>query len=136
MGLLAIFQAYVSPVGQLLKSLDRPRWLLWWSVGITAAVAAFLWVGVRQGGVVGAVWGITGAYALGSLAILRMTDGLIRFGARDLWRIGRKPLLAAAVMAASAYTVNRVLGQPSWPKVATIILLPLGRLCHRPAVAR
>ena len=65
MGLLAVFQAYMSPVGQLLKSLDRPRWLLWWSVGITATVAVLLWAGVQRGGVGGAVWGITIAYALG-----------------------------------------------------------------------
>jgi PST family polysaccharide transporter len=129
MGLLAVFQAYVSPVGQLLKSLDRPRWLLWWSVGITVAVALLLWVGVRRAGVSGATWGITVAYALGSLVIMRMTAGLIRFGARDLWRTCGKPLVAAAAMVTAALVVNRVLGPPSWGKVATITLLPLAAYC-------
>ena len=73
MGLLAVFQAYVSPVGQRLKSLDRPHWLLWWSVGITAAVAALLWEGCAEAEWWGATWGITLAYALGSLVIMRMT---------------------------------------------------------------
>ncbi|MEP7176713.1 MAG: lipopolysaccharide biosynthesis protein [Gemmatimonadales bacterium] len=129
MGVLAIFQAYVSPVGQLLKSLDRPRWLLWWSVGITALVALLLWAGVQRGGVSGAVWGITIAYALGSVVIVRMTDALIRFGARDLWRISSKPLAAAVAMVATAYAVDRVLGAPSWAKAATIALLPLAAYC-------
>ena len=40
MAVLAVCQAYASPVGQLFKSLDRPHWLLWWSVGITARAAA------------------------------------------------------------------------------------------------
>ena len=56
MGVLAVFQAYVSPVGQVLKSLDRPRWLLWWSVGITALVALLLWAGVRRDGMRWARW--------------------------------------------------------------------------------
>ncbi len=129
MGLLAVLQAYVSPVGQLLKSLDRPHWLLWWSVGITAAVAALLWVGVREGGVVGAVWGITLAYALGALVIMRITASLIRFGARDLWRTSGKPVLAAVVMLATALAVDRALGEPTWAKVATIGFLPLTAYC-------
>jgi len=129
MGVLAVFQAYVSPVGQLLKSLDRPRWLLWWSVGITAVVALLLWAGVRRGGVTGATWGITIAYALGSLVILRMTAGLIRFGARELWRTSGKPMVAAVAMLAAAQVVNRVFGSPSWAKVVTIGLLPLAAYC-------
>jgi PST family polysaccharide transporter len=129
MGVLAVFQAYVSPVGQLLKSLDRPRWLLWWSIGITVAVAVLLWAGIRAGGVSGAAWGITVAYALGSLVIMRMTAGLIRFGARDLWRTCGKPLVAAGAMVVAAYAVNRVLGQPTWGKVASIALLPLAAYC-------
>jgi PST family polysaccharide transporter len=129
MGVLAVFQAYVSPVGQLLKSLDRPRWLLWWSVGITAAVALLLWGGVRWGGVEGAVWGITIAYGLGSLVIMRMTARLIRFGARDLWRRCGKAGVAALGMAATAYAIQRLPASPPWVKVGTIAVLPLAVYC-------
>jgi PST family polysaccharide transporter len=129
MGLMAVFQAYMSPVGQLLKSLDRPRWLLWWSVGITAAVAALLWAGVQRGGVSGAVWGITIAYALGALVILRMTAALVGFGAAELWRTCGKAVLAALAMLATGYAASRIQGQPSWLRASLLLLLPGAAYC-------
>jgi O-antigen/teichoic acid export membrane protein len=129
MAVLAVIQAYVSPVGQLFKSLDRPRWLLWWSVGITAAVAVLLTLGVKLDGVRGAVWGITAAYALGTLVIVRATTVLIRFGVADLWRTCGKPVAAAAAMAGVVFLVDHLHAQPSWWKTAAIMLVPLGAYC-------
>jgi PST family polysaccharide transporter len=124
MGLMAVFQAYMSPVGQLLKSLDRPRWLLWWTVGITVAVAVLLWVGVQRGGIGGAVWGITIAYALGALVMLRMTATLIGFGAAELWHTCGKAVLATLAMLGAGLAASRLQGQPSWLRVAVLTLLP------------
>ena len=129
MALLAVIQAYVSPVGQLFKSLDRPRWLLWWSVGITAAVAVLLTVGVKLDGVRGAAWGITAAYALGTLVIVRATTVLIHFGMHELWRTCGKPVAAAAAMAGVVFLVDHLQAQPSWGKTAAITLVPLGAYC-------
>lgn len=124
MGVQAVCQAYLSPVGQLLKSLDRPRWLLWWAVGTTAAVAVFLWVGVGLGGVVGAAWGVTVAYGLGAVVIMRMTATLIGFGAVELWRTCGKALVAALAMAATGWAVSQMPATASWLRAAVLILVP------------
>ena len=100
-------------------------WLLWWSVGITATVAVLLWAGVQRGGVGGAVWGITIAYALGALVIMRMTSALIGFGAAELWRTCGMAFLAALVMLATGYAVGRLQGQPSWLRASVLVLLPV-----------
>ena len=124
MGVQAVCQAYLSPVGQLLKSLDRPRWLLWWAVGTTATVAAFLWAGVRLGGVVGAAWGVTIAYGLGAVVIMRMTTTLIGFGAVELWRTCGKSLVAALAMAVTGWAVSLMQGTPSWFRAAALMFVP------------
>jgi O-antigen/teichoic acid export membrane protein len=124
MGVQAICQAYLSPVGQLLKSLNRPRWLLWWAVGTTGLVAVFLWEGVRLGGVVGAAWGVTVAYGVGALVIMRMTAMLIGFGGTELWRTCGKAALAALAMAATGWAVSRIEATPSWLRAAALVLVP------------
>jgi PST family polysaccharide transporter len=125
MGLLAVCQGYASPVGQLFKSLDRPHWLLWWSLGITALVAAFLAVGVRFDGLYGAVWGVTAAYLVGALVIFRSASYLLSFTLRDLIRTCGGAALAAAAMGAVAVAIGRVSAGPEWWAVATLTILPL-----------
>ena len=39
LALAALAQAIISPVGQVMKGLGRPGWLVIWSVGLTLAVA-------------------------------------------------------------------------------------------------
>ena len=125
MAVLAVCQAYASPVGQLFKSLDRPQWLLWWSVGITALVAALLVVGVRTDGLRGAVLGVTVAYALGSLVIFRSAAHLLSFSLRDLWRTCGSAVAAALAMAAAAVALDRIAAGPGWWQAVTLTIVPL-----------
>ena len=125
MAVLAVCQAYASPVGQLFKSLDRPHWLLWWSFGITALVALLLVVGVRVDGLRGAVWGVTVAYALGSLVIFRSAAHLLSFSLRDLWRTCGSALVAAMAMGVVAVALDRIAAGPGWWQAATLTLVPL-----------
>ncbi len=62
---LAIAQSLVSPVGQLMKALDRPGWLLNWSIFITLVVSILISLGIYYKGIVGAAYGITIAYIIG-----------------------------------------------------------------------
>lgn len=125
MAVLAVCQAYASPVGQLFKSLDRPQWLLWWSIGITALVATLLVVGVRVDGLGGAVWGVTLAYVLGSLVIFRSAAHLLSFSLHDLWRTCGSALTAAIAMGAAAAALVQIAAGPGWAQAATLTIVPL-----------
>jgi O-antigen/teichoic acid export membrane protein len=125
MAALAVCQAYASPVGQLFKSLDRPNWLLWWSIGITAVVAVLLVVGVRLAGLPGAVVGVTVAYLAGSVVIFRSAAHLLSFRLPDLWRTCGSAIVAALGMAAASVALARVAAGPGWWQAVTVTLVPL-----------
>lgn len=50
--IVAVLQAFISPSGQLMKALNRPGWLLNWSVLFTFITVLCLWLGSH--------WGILG----------------------------------------------------------------------------
>lgn len=52
LAIVAVMQALISPVGQLMKALNRPDWLLWWSIGFTIITAISI--------AIGSYWGMTG----------------------------------------------------------------------------
>ena len=60
LAIVAVMQAVISPVGQLMKALNRPDWLLWWSIGFTIITAVSI--------TIGSYWGMTGI-SLGLLII-------------------------------------------------------------------
>ncbi len=79
LALLAFVQSIISPVGQVMKALGRPQWLLRWSLYITLVVMMFVWYGATIHGLKGATWGITMAYVTGvpvNLYILKRLIGL------------------------------------------------------------
>ncbi len=83
LALLAFVQSIISPVGQVMKALGRPQWLVRWSVYITLVVMVFIWYGARLYGLEGATWGITLAYLTGvpvNLVILKRLIGLRPLG--------------------------------------------------------
>ncbi len=77
--LLAFVQSIISPVGQVMKALGRPQWLLRWSVYITLVVLLFIWYGATVYGLEGATWGITIAYITGLPVNLIILKRLIGF---------------------------------------------------------
>lgn len=81
----AIIGAFVSPVGQLMKALNRPGWLFNWSVFITTVVFICMFLGIQYKGIIGAGLGITIAYALGVPIIYFIIHKLIRIGLRDIF---------------------------------------------------
>jgi PST family polysaccharide transporter len=61
---VALAQVWISLVGQLLKSLDRPGWLFNWSVAFTALIYVCLWIGSRWG-LLGVGLGMAAAHGIG-----------------------------------------------------------------------
>jgi len=121
LALVALAQAIISPVGQLMKGLGRPGWLLRWSIGFTLFTAAALWFGAK--------WGLMGAtvgYAAVHLAALpvilligwRLTGvGIAQFLA-ILWR----PALSAIVLAVCAGVAAHYAAGWGRPAVAAIAI--------------
>ena len=73
LAVVALLQAVISPAGQLMKALDRPGWLVGWSVGFSAITALSLGVGSR--------WGITGVglgLILAHIAGLPIIQAIVR----------------------------------------------------------
>ena len=79
LAVLAFLRSIISPVGQVMKALGRPQWLLRWSIYITIVVLLFIWYGATVYGLEGATWGITLAYITGlpiNFIILKRLIGL------------------------------------------------------------
>ena len=49
LAMAALAQAIISPVGQIMKGLGRPGWLVTWSVGFTLVTGVALWIGAAGG---------------------------------------------------------------------------------------
>jgi len=62
--LLVAVQSLISPIGQLMKALGRPNWLLNWSICITAIAGTCIYVGCNWG-LRGAAAGLVIAYIIG-----------------------------------------------------------------------
>jgi O-antigen/teichoic acid export membrane protein len=94
---VAFAQAIFSPAGQLMKGLDRPGWLLVWSVGVTAFTSAGLYVGARWG-LVGAAAGFAVVHVLGIPVILQLTRRLVPLRRGELLREWAPPLAASGFL--------------------------------------
>ena len=111
LAIVALSVTVMSPMGNLMKALGRPGWLLRWSVGFTILVTAFLWVG-SSWGVVGAVAGVAGAYALSLPAVYYLTAKLLGLGIGDFLRPFVPSTVASAVAVAALLLTGLVSPMP------------------------
>jgi O-antigen/teichoic acid export membrane protein len=82
---VALAQAVFSPAGQVMKGLDRPGWLLGWSIGVTAFTSLGLLVGAGWG-VVGAAVGFALAHLIGIPVVIHLTRRLVTLRPTDFSR--------------------------------------------------
>jgi len=119
----ALAQALMAPVGQIMKGLGRPGWLIWWSVGLTLLTGVALWIGARW-----ALSGATVAFALAHLAALpvifligRRLTGL---GMAVVLSVAWRPLLATGALAlALVFLSPRLIGGNLWTVVIGAAIL-------------
>jgi PST family polysaccharide transporter len=95
---LSILQSFISPIGQLMKSLNRPGWLLNWSIFITILISIFIWLGVHYKGIVGATFGITAAYVLGLPVNYFIIHKLVHIKLRDILNSIYPSIVSSVVM--------------------------------------
>lgn len=85
---VAIIQAITSPVGELMKALNKPRWLSIWSLAVTGIQWTLMLAGLS--------WGIVGV-AAGLLAANVIYIPMIMWVARKLIRISYADFFKAVV---------------------------------------
>ncbi len=105
--LVAGAQLMISPVGQLMKALDRPGWLFAWSVFFTALTLALIAVGSRQG-----LWGIgaglAAAHLVGIGVAAAIAKRLLHCWWRDLARSAKPGVALACATGGAALLALRV----------------------------
>jgi O-antigen/teichoic acid export membrane protein len=95
----ALAQAVIGPVGQLMKGLGRPGWLVIWSIGFTLVTSVALWIGVPWG-LLGTSIGYVVAHVAAIPVILWIGWRLTGLGPVGLVAISWRPLVAAAALGA------------------------------------
>ncbi|MEO7986917.1 MAG: lipopolysaccharide biosynthesis protein [Gemmatimonadales bacterium] len=120
-----IAQALMAPVGQIMKGLGRPGWLIWWSVGLTVLTSVALWLGTRWD-----LRGATVAYAIAHLAalpaILLIGRRLTGLGMVELLNVSWRPIVATTFLAGALVLLSRFTSQWSpWVSLASALLIGL-----------
>jgi O-antigen/teichoic acid export membrane protein len=113
----ALAQAVIAPVGQLMKGLGRPGWLVLWSIGFTAVTSLALWIGVPWG-LLGTSVGYVLAHVAALPVILWIGWRLTGLGPVRLVAISWRPLVAAAALGAGLNFAVRHMGAWSRPALA------------------
>jgi teichuronic acid exporter len=98
---VAAVQLLISPVGQLMKALDRPGWMFAWSVFFTAVTLGFIAGGSRYG-LIGVGTGVAVAHLIGLAVAGEITVRLLHCRWGDLARICLPGSLLATGSAAVA----------------------------------
>lgn len=120
---VAVAQALMAPVGQFMKGLGRPGWLIWWSVGLTLVIGIALAIGARWG-LSGAAVGFASAHLAALPIIFLIGYRLTGLGVTEVVSVAWKPLIATAALAALL-----VLGAPylvrlnPWTVLAGAVIL-------------
>jgi O-antigen/teichoic acid export membrane protein len=100
-------QVMISPVGQLMKALDRPAWLFAWSVFFTALTLGLIAAGSRAG-LPGIGTGLVAAHLVGVGVAAAISIRLLGLRWRDLARSAVPGVVLAGGTAAAALFALRV----------------------------
>lgn len=119
---LALAISFISPLGQLMKALGHPGWLLNWSVGITLIIVPSMWWG-SQWGLPGVGMALTAAHLIGLpihyLILTRLVSIDIRAFGRQLF-----PALAATlVLGGSLWLMSAARLSPAYLQAAALLVV-------------
>lgn len=99
---LALIQTQIVAIGQLLKALNRPTWLLRWSVFITIAIALLVTFGTIYG-LEGVSAGLVAAYMIGLPVVTWMLLTLLRLKLVQLVSTIAWPLVCGTLVGGLVY---------------------------------
>jgi len=134
LSIIAIAQLFISPVGQLMKALNRPGWLLRWSIFITVVVCISIGVGAYYFDMIGVASAIAAAYVLGAFINLLILKRLIHIGFRRVF-IAILPSTLSSLLMVPVFTF--VFGIERFPMehrlviagICSIVLYTISMLC-------
>lgn len=81
--ILGMITPWISYAGQGMKALNRPGWLLNWSIFITVVASIFMCIGIYYKGIVGVALGITLAYIFAIPVNFSIVNKLIHINIRE-----------------------------------------------------
>jgi PST family polysaccharide transporter len=99
LSIFAIICPWISHSGQVMKSLNRPQWLLYWSIFLTILVIILIGAGARWG-IAGATSGFVLAQVLALPLIIWILFKLINLRMKDVFD-AQAPSLICALIAGS-----------------------------------
>lgn len=105
---LVITQSFISPAGQLMKALNRPGWLLKWSIFITFVGCLLIGLGAYYFDMIGAASAISVAYMLGVPINLFVVQKLIHIGIRKIFTVVFPSALSSLLMVPVFWLVFRI----------------------------
>jgi PST family polysaccharide transporter len=97
LAVVAVIQSFFSPIGQLMKALNKPDWLLMWSIGFAAILALSVGIGAQfsiRGVTVGILIGHLVSLPVMMQIMIRLTECQIT----DIFKAVSSSLVASAVM--------------------------------------
>lgn len=95
--ILAIMTPWISYVGQVMKSLNRPGWLINWSVLVAILVSLLIWIGSTLG-IAGATTGLVIAYIIALPVNFWVLSKLIHYSIKDIFSSVIPSLLSSLFM--------------------------------------
>jgi O-antigen/teichoic acid export membrane protein len=130
----ALMQAVFPLAGQVMKGLDRPGWLLSWSIGFTVLTIVALGGGAPWG-VVGMASGFSLAHLIGLPVVVNLTHRLIGTGLADTLGTLLRPLLASVPLAVAIVVAGRV-SSPGSQMLLVPLAVAVGGLAYFVAIER
>lgn len=118
---VAVAQTWIAPVGQVMKSLNRPEWLLRWSIAFTAMTVAAVGFGSRWGAI-GVAGGVAVAHAIGVAINVAVIGRLLPGGATAAIGAVQPALVTSLVMVVFLSIVFVVSGLSAFSKLAVGIV--------------
>lgn len=107
LALVGVFQIFYSPVGQLMKSLNRPALLLRWAVFFIVVTMSCLYFGVKND-VDSVGMALFVAHAIGFVWLVFVAKGLIGFDFTSFLAIYKSVFVSSLIMITSYYGLNSI----------------------------
>jgi len=114
--------AFISPIGEFMKALNRPQWLLNWSLGFAGLTLASMLIGVRYG-VVGVINRLAIAYLIGAVVSFCIALRLLGLNSVYLARQFGRALLLCTLTVLPACWLSVCLIATN--KVLSVLIVPI-----------
>lgn len=122
MAIVAFLQSNISPVGNLMKALNKPDWLLKWSILITGLVGLSMFFGARYG-LYGIAVSLLISYFIGIFVIYNIVHKLVHPDWAELMDISKFVLIPVAITCILIIGANMLIDITLMPVFLILIII-------------